>query len=50
MNFNINFDKWLTTMLEKYEKSPKVRYLINFLAFTLFLYVLGGFIAQVKWW
>lgn len=47
MNFNIDFGKWVADMLEKYEKSPAVRRLMNFLAFVLFMYVIGTLIGAV---
>lgn len=37
-------------MLEKYENSPKVRFLINWLVICLTIFVLGHFISAVKWW
>ncbi|MDO4896328.1 MAG: hypothetical protein Q3971_03100 [Moraxella sp.] len=50
MNFNIDFGKWVVKMLEKYENSPKVRFLINWIVVCLTLFVLSGFINAIKWW
>lgn len=37
-------------MLEKYENSPKVRFLVNGFVVCLTIFVLGVFINAVKWW
>ncbi len=50
MNFNIDFGEWVVRMLEKYENSPKVRFLINWIVGCLTLFVLSGFVNAIKWW
>lgn len=50
MNFNINFEAWVVQMLDKYEQSPKVRFLINWLVFCLMVFALASFINAIKWW
>lgn len=50
MNFNIDFGLWVVKMLEKYENSPKVRFLINWIVLCLTVFVLSGLINAVKWW
>lgn len=50
MNFNINLGEWVDKMLEKYEKSAKSRFLINWLVVCLTLFALASFINAIKWW
>lgn len=50
MNFNIDFGQWVVKMLEKYENSPKVRFLINWLVACLTIFVLASLITAIRWW
>ncbi|AKI27595.1 hypothetical protein [Moraxella phage Mcat24] len=37
-------------MLDKYEQSPKVRFLINWLVACLSLFALASLVNAIKWW
>lgn len=50
MNFNIDLGQWVVKMLEKYENSIKVRFLVNWLVVCLTFFALASFINAIKWW